>query len=141
MRKFEFFGFCTEVDLSATDSWYAGYDGWGCDCGDCRNFLELARSKQLPLEILSALDRLGIPPEKATYVCEMYPNGDGHCYQVSYRLAGRILEGPDDAARSQNAGRCCHEPYPYGAIGFPTPHFDLEFWPILPWVLDQSEDR
>lgn len=23
---------------------------------------------------------------------------------------------------------CRHETYPYGAPGFPTPHFDLEFW-------------
>lgn len=25
-----------------------------------------------------------------------------------------------------------HESYPYGAQGFPTPHFDLEFWTRLP---------
>ena len=30
--------------------------------------------------------------------------------------------------------RCCHEPYPYGAPGFPEPHFDLEFWVRLPRV-------
>ena len=28
--------------------------------------------------------------------------------------------------------KCCHEPYTYGAPGFPTPHFDLEFWVRLP---------
>ena len=28
--------------------------------------------------------------------------------------------------------KCTHEPYPYGAPGFPTPHFDLEFWVRLP---------
>lgn len=35
--------------------------------------------------------------------------------------------------------RCCHEPYPYGTAGFPTPHFDLEFWVTLAWVLDDNE--
>ena len=27
---------------------------------------------------------------------------------------------------------CAHNPYPYGAPNFPTPHFDLEFWVRLP---------
>ena len=35
--------------------------------------------------------------------------------------------------------RCCHEPYPYGAPDFPAPHFDLEFWVTLPWILDNKE--
>lgn len=34
--------------------------------------------------------------------------------------------------------RCCHEIYPYGAPDFPTPHFDLEFWVQLPWILKYS---
>lgn len=34
--------------------------------------------------------------------------------------------------------RCCHEIYPYGAPDFPTPHFDLEFWVHLPWILKYS---
>lgn len=78
-------------------------------------------------------DKLGIPPEKATYVCQIYPDGDGQHYQFSYRIAGNILSG--EAATG--AGRCCHEPYPYGAQEFPEPHFDLEFWVTLPWVLDE----
>ena len=141
MTNLDFWGFRVEVDEQATKNWYDASNGWGCECGDCRNFLVLAQARQLPGEILTVLDRLGIPPEKATYVCEMYPDGDRHCYQVSYRLAGRILEETDKAEQDRNAGRCCHEPYPYGAIGFPEPHFDLEFWPILPWVLEKSEDR
>ena len=28
----------------------------------------------------------------------------------------------------------------YGASGFPEPHFDLEFWLTLPWVLDEPVD-
>lgn len=34
--------------------------------------------------------------------------------------------------------RCCHEVYPYGAPNFPKPHFDLEFWITLPWVLSDE---
>ncbi len=35
-------------------------------------------------------------------------------------------------------GRCCHELYPHGALGFSTPHFDLEFWVDLAWVLEDD---
>ena len=89
--------------------------------------------------MLEILDDLGIPPEKATYVCEIYHDGGGLHYQVSYRIAGRILKGDETALVSREWGqcRCCHETYPYGAPGFPEPHFDLEFWMTLPWVLSE----
>lgn len=75
-----FFGFQVEVDEAATRDWYSQSEEWGCDCGHCRNFLALARERELPAPVLEILDKLGIPPEKATYVCEMYPDGDGLCY-------------------------------------------------------------
>lgn len=75
-----------------------------------------------------------IPPEKATYVCQIDSNEDGKHDQFSYRIAGNIL----CEETSKGIGRCCHEPYPYGAPGFPEPHFDLEFWLTLPWVLDEQ---
>lgn len=133
MLKRYFFGFEVEVDQKDTQHWYAAAKEWACDCGDCRNFLALARGRHLPAFVLEKLDKLGIPPEKATYVCQMYPDGDGQHYQFSYRIAGNILSGE----ATGEAGRCCHEPYPYGAPGFPEPHFDLEFWVTLPWVLDE----
>ncbi|MBE6955233.1 MAG: hypothetical protein E7449_04905 [Ruminococcaceae bacterium] len=34
--------------------------------------------------------------------------------------------------------RCSHESYPYGAPGFPEPHFDLEFSLKLPWILEEE---
>ena len=34
---------------------------------------------------------------------------------------------------------CCHETYPYGAPGFPEPHFDLEFWVRLPRAYKYSD--
>ena len=138
MKQYDFFGFHAEVDEIATKNWYAAHSGWGCDCGDCRNFLLLARKRELPELILNILDELGIPPEKATYVCEMYPEADGHCYQFSYRLAGNILAEPETEKQELRSGRCCHEVYPYGAPGFPEPHFDLEFWSTLPWILDDE---
>lgn len=36
----------------------------------------------------------------------------------------------DDSGRVE--AYCGHNPYPYGAPGFPEPHFDLEFWVWLP---------
>lgn len=136
MAKQYLFGSIVEIDEVGTQRWYAGAEEWGCDCGDCRNFLALARKRKLPIFVLEHLDKLGIPPEKATYVCQMYPDGDGQHYQFSYRIAGNILSGES----ATGAGRCCREPYPYGAPGFPEPHFDLEFWVTLPWVLDEPRE-
>ena len=133
VTKRNLFGSEVEIDDVSTRRWYADAEEWGCDCGDCRNFLVLARKRQLPAFVLEQLDKLDIPPEKATYVCQMYPDGDGQHYQFSYRIAGNILS----AEATTGAVRCCHEPYPYGAPGFPEPHFDLEFWVTLPWVLDK----
>ena len=134
---YNLFNFQVEIDEASTRDWYAEAEGWDCDCGHCRNFLTLARRRELPTTVLEALDKLGIPPEKATYVCEMCPKEDGLLYQFSYRIAGNILRGEADA---DIIGRCCHEGYPYGAPGFPKPHFDLEFWLTLPWVLDEPMD-
>jgi succinate dehydrogenase/fumarate reductase flavoprotein subunit len=42
-----------------------------------------------------------------------------------------------DNTEKQITYRCCHETYPYGAPGFPEPHFDLEFYAVLPWVTEE----
>ena len=122
--------FTVEVDEIATKNWYANADMWSCDCGYCRNFLQLARNDDLPDPVMEALHKLKIPPIKATYVSELYD----HLYQFSYRVAGNILSGtskPDDTVI------CGHEIYPYGAPDFPEPHFDLIFFEKLPWVIDE----
>lgn len=91
MEQYNFFGFEVELDKAATQNWYARANEWGCTCGHCRNFLALAQKRNLPDAVLAPLQMLGIPPEKATYVCQLYPDGDGQCYQFSYRIVGRIL--------------------------------------------------
>lgn len=141
MTEHDFWGFRVEIDETATSDWYAHSEQWGCDCGHCRNFLKLALERALPVQVLEILDKFGIPPEKATYVCEMYPDEGGHCYQFSYRMAGRILVDDKTVTAKQDWGwgHCCHEPYPCGAPGFPEPHFDLDFWVTLPWVLDEPD--
>lgn len=139
MHNYDFWGCQVELDRKATLDWYANADEWGCECGHCRNFLALAQKRALPTPVLETLDQLGIPPGKATYVCEIYPDGDGHRYQFSYRIAGNILQERSGEGKPERWGEglCCHEPYPYGAPGFPQPHFDLEFWVTLPWVLEE----
>lgn len=139
MKAFNFYGYHVAVDTDSTSAWYASAQEWGCDCGHCRNFRILAKQRKLPLPVLEILDDFGIPPEKATYVCEIFPDKDGFRYQFSYRLAGEIIHSPDHSP-SLPWGQCdcCHEPYPHGAPGFPMPHFDLEFWITLPWVLMES---
>ena len=119
-----------EIDKEKTAQWYAQAEDWGCECGDCINFLEVAKRGLLPSHISKLLETLHIPATKATYVCLL---DGGHLYQFSYRIAGNILS---NESSQENDGRCCHEPYPYGAPDFPTPHFDLEFYVELPRVLE-----
>ncbi len=127
------FGSQVTINTESTQNWYAAFTGWDCDCAYCHNFISLAKRRQLPRQVLAVLDELGIPAEKATYVCQLYPNEDGQLYQFSYRLAGTILS----PSPTEELGRCGHEPYPFGAPGFPEPHFDLDFCLTLPWVLDE----
>ena len=134
MKEFDLFGYQVEIDEQATKEWYDRADEWGCDCGDCRYFVALAKQRELPAVVLEVLDQFRIAPEKATYVCEMITEDDWILYQFSYRMVGNILK--EREGKTPDLGkvevRCCHEPYPYGAPGFPEPHFDLEFWVRLP---------
>ena len=54
------------------------------------------------------------------------------CYQLEIDMDATMKW----YAQSKGWG-CCHEPYPYGAPDFPEPHFDLEFYATLPWVLGE----
>ena len=137
MQKYNLNGYPVEIDMAATAGWYAHSENWGCQCSHCRNFLKLAQSQKLPQYISVILNTLGISPEKATYVSELYTDDAGVHYQFSYRLAGAILD--QNGAENRKDIRCWNDPYPYGAPGFPEPHFDLEFYAALPWVLEESE--
>ena len=130
------FGYKVEIDEKATREWYDAASEWGCSCGSCRNFLTLAYKRELPAPVLAALDDLHIPPEKATYVCELYSDSKGSCYQFSYRIAGTIIDGNERVSARKSWGDvcCCHDPYPYGAPDFSKPHFDLEFSVVLPFL-------
>lgn len=135
MESSVLFGYQVELDRKETLDWYRKADEWGCECGHCRNFLNLAKSRKLPVSVMEVLDRLDIPAEKATYVCELYTDDSGIHYQFSYRIAGRILSKLE--SKGTGNAQCCHEPYPYGAPGFPEPHFDLKFYETLPWALNE----
>ena len=152
MVKHHLLGFEAEVDLETTQRWYAAEKGWSCKCVDCRNFRAFLRKGQLPDFVLEELAQLGIPPEKPTYVCLTNPHGDKEGYDISYRIAGNILRnvqlGDDSISPLMLPlfdwplpGRCLHEPCPKCAPEFPEPHFDLEFWVEIPWVLDEPKSR
>ena len=96
MKRLTLFGYFVEVNLEATQNWYAQADAWGCSCGHCRNFLEHAKRNTLPGVVSAALKELDIPAEKATYVSELYTDEDGVHYQFSYRLVGTILAAGSD---------------------------------------------
>ena len=102
MTRFSWHGYEVEVDKTATSAWYAEAEDWGCACGRCRNFLTLARERRLPGEILEILDRLSVPPARATYVCELYHDKNwkekGLLYQFSWRIGGAALGRPGAGA-------------------------------------------
>jgi len=127
-----------EVDEEKTKQWYANADEWRCDCGHCINFLEVAKQGKLPGKVLNCLSAFGIPPEKATYLCCLNGDTQKPFYQFSYRIAGNILNDTSPAVAEDT--RCCHETYPYGAPNFPEPHFDLEFYFELPWLLNKTAE-
>ena len=99
-------------------------NGWCDKNGEVFIFYTIAETSEM----------LGCGHDKATYVCELYTDDRGMIYQFSYRIAGTIIDAP--SIENVEKGHCCHETYPYGAPNFPEPHFDLEFFEILPWVLD-----
>lgn len=59
-------GYQVEVDEETTRAYYSDSIEWECTCGHCRNFVLLAQERRLPVDILALLDKLGIPPEKAS---------------------------------------------------------------------------
>ncbi len=142
MTRYTWGGFHVEVDEAATRRWYGTGPVWDCTCGHCRNFVELAKRRALPRAALELLDKLSIPPEKATYVCELYDKDGTLYYQAVYRLAGRVLAGLENSATPFGDVDvfCGEEAAPGTAEEFPEPYFDLEFYLWLPWILDEPLD-
>ena len=139
MKRKSAWGWTMEIDEEATRRWYERAEEWGCDCGHCRNFLALARTRALPEELLEWLDEFGIPPEKTNDLSELYDQDGKLLYDLHYRVAGRVIDRPAEGAPRSELGLWCMEEnfYPYGAEDFPEPCFDLCFSPWLPWVLDE----
>ena len=155
MTEFVLGSYRLEVDVEATRAWYAQAEDWDCRCGHCRNFLALARARKLPEELLAILDSLPIPPEKATYVCELYHDKDwrekGLLYEFCWRLPGQILDRPAGKDCGPNWGPWVNFPWGDIALGhegdpcseaddLPKPNFDLICVMHLPWVLDEPVD-
>lgn len=138
--EYQFGDFRVEVDEEATRDWYEKAEEWDCTCGHCRNFVLLAEERKLPEEMLAILDRFGIPPKKANYVCEYNEKEDKLFYQVCYRLKGKILNKAEGLVDIGNISLTCG---PVGVPGvyvpgtaedFPEPYFDLDFGILLPWI-------
>ena len=150
MTPFSWYGYEAQVDGQATRDYYEKAGEWDCSCGHCRNFVALARERKLPEELLAILDSLSIPPEKATYVCELDDRDwkeKGVLYEISWRVAGEVVKKPES---NQNEGTpwgppswlrsrwlmLWHETFPVEPV-FPAPHFDLDVSLYLPWMLDE----
>ena len=95
LKQWQLWDYPVEVDRTATKEWYEQSEGWSCECGDCQNFLALAKKGLLPSSVTEILLPLGVLPEKPTYVCTLSPTDAGHLYQFSYRIAGNMADDPD----------------------------------------------
>lgn len=140
MGTYKWSDFRVEVDEEATRVWYEKAGEWDCTCGLCRNFVLLARERKLPKEMLELLDKFGIPPEKASYVCEFEEREERLYYQIDYRVAGRVLEGSEKTASplEEMEVLCGREIAPGTADEFPEPNFDLMFFLWIPWTLPET---
>lgn len=138
MKRYHWQGYEVQVDEAVTRAWYQTAAMWDCDCDGCRNFLTLARKRKLPPALLMMLDELGIPPEKATNVCDYDSQGEKRVYVVAYRLAGWLLTDFEHGPVQMEWGLvfCGEEINPTVAKDFPKPYFDLTLDLWLPWVLD-----
>ncbi len=92
MKELDLFGYLVEIDEIATREWYNKADEWGCECGDCRYFVAIAKKRELPSAVIQKLEHFGIEAEKATYVCEILTEANQILYQFSYRMMGSILK-------------------------------------------------
>ena len=155
MTQFSWFGYMAQVDEQTARGWYARAGEWGCTCGHCRNFLALARARRLPGELLAVLDSLSVPPEKATYVCELYHDENwrekGLLYELCWRLPGRVADKPAGEDCGPGWGPAVKFAWGDVALGregdpcseaehLPQPNFDLICTLYLPWVLDEPVD-
>ncbi len=95
MREYAFGDFRVEIDEEAPRDYYADSIEWDCTCAYCRNFVFLARERKLPEDMLELLDKLGIPPEKATYAYEVNGEDVDLLYFAIYRVSGRIVDEPE----------------------------------------------
>lgn len=163
MKQYEIEGALVEIDEAVTREWYAQAGEWDCECGHCRNFMAVA--DQLPAELLTLLDQLGIPAKKAVYVCNLISRkGDLLLYEIRYRLAGRILKGKEreqkgvlQKMRALFGGEkkgsehpdpwesflCVDDPEMFCPLypeAFPQPCFEMCIQLWLPWVLDEPID-
>ena len=147
MSEYTFGDFRVEVDEEATRDYYADSIEWDCTCAYCRNFVFLARERKMPEDMLELLDKLGISPEKATYVVEIYGEEDNRMlYHVTYRVAGCILDDPNrkvtkdtimaGGGELRDGTTVWGDPdkgWPTSAEDFPEPYFDLTFALFLSW--------
>jgi len=168
MERYTWGQYEVEVDEAVTRAWYAQAGEWDCECGHCRNFMAVA--DQLPVELLTLLDQLGISAKKAVYVCNLISRkGDCLLYEIRYRLAGRILKREEQEPEKKGFlqvlrsffsirekeirkpdypdpwywFRCLDEPGTLCGLypeAFPQPCFEMCIQLWLPWVLDEPID-
>ena len=91
MKEYHFGDLQVEIDEEVTRNYYAHAPISKCISQFDRDFVELAKRRLLPGDVLTLLDKLSIPPEKATYLEGWDLPDDTGYWSVEYRIAGRIL--------------------------------------------------
>lgn len=126
------------VDAEATRACYAdgSYGQLSCDCAGCRNFVRAAA--YLPEQLRGYLAALGVAADKPAHLSPMVAleNGAKLDYTGWYYVCGTL---PPDTAEVQLPD--CSAQLSADCTVFkadlPRPLLQLDFYAVLPWVLDE----
>ena len=132
-----------DVDVEATKCGYAQVpaENCGCGCSGCRNFLQAAA--QMPEKARTLLTTMGVDPAKFVHISPMcaLEGGAKLDYLGWYHLCGHIVKGMQGLVDDQ---LCDGFSFSFtnqcqmADVDFPRPLIQMDFYAVLPWVLEEE---
>lgn len=135
--RFENKQYAFETNVAANRAAYAKLSIPDCSCENCRNFCLAVR--HAPEALVAFFDSLGLSIEKSANVSSYsFGEKENVLYEGMYHLSGTIERIPMCAEPFEIAGASVHFHNNLAMVpeGFPFPHFQMEVFFRLPWVLD-----
>lgn len=128
MQTYKISDYLVDFDAKETNNWYQIYNGWGCNCVHCQNFLTYLSTHKLPNDLMEILTDFGAIATKPTYVCMLAPTTKGALYQFNFRIVGKVLNDPsfcDSIQFDWGCLSCGIDNDPSCAPNFIQPYFDV----------------